>query len=87
MALTVKTFGSMNEAAAALAWDRTVRFIFGGTLLMRAIKEGDTSIGTLVRSTDPGYRQIRSDPSRIVGNNGDGVFQGAFDALKRQFGG
>ncbi len=65
MALTVKTFGSMSEAAAALASDRTARFISGGTLLMRAINEGDTSIGTLVRSTDAGYRQIRSDPSRI----------------------
>ena len=85
MELTVKTFGSMNEAA--LASDRTARFISGGTLLVRAIKEGDTSIGTLVRFTDPGYRQIRSDPSRIVGNIGGGVFQGGFDALKRQFGG
>lgn len=87
MALTVKTFGSMNEAAAALASDRTARFISGGTLLMRAINVGDTWTGTLVRSTDSGYREIRSDPSRIVVNFGNGVFQGGFDALKRQFGG
>ena len=80
MALTVKTFGSMNEAAAALASDRTARF-------MRAISVGDTWTGTLVRSTDSGYREIRSDPSRIVVNFGNGVFQGGFDALKRQFGG
>jgi CO/xanthine dehydrogenase FAD-binding subunit len=65
MTLTVKTFASMNEAAAALASDRTARFISGGTLLMRAINEGDTSIGMLVRSTYAGYRQIRSDPSRV----------------------
>jgi xanthine dehydrogenase small subunit len=65
MALTVKTFGSMNEAAAALASDRAARFISGGTLLMRAINEGDTTIGTLVRSTDAGYRQIRVEGSRI----------------------
>lgn len=65
MTLTVRTFGSISEAAAALASDRTARFISGGTLLMRAINEGDTSIGTLVRSTDAAYRQIRSDPSRV----------------------
>jgi CO/xanthine dehydrogenase FAD-binding subunit len=65
MALTVKTFGSINEAAAALASDRTARFISGGTLLMRAINEGDTSIATLVRSTDASYRQIRAEGSRI----------------------
>lgn len=72
MALTVKTFGSMSEAAAVLTSDRTARFMSGGTL---------------VRSTDSGYREIRSDPSRIVVNFGNGVFQGGFDALKRQFGG
>jgi len=65
MALTVKTFGSMNEAAAALASDRTARFISGGTLLMRAINEGDTTIGMLVRLTDASYRQIRNEGSRI----------------------
>jgi xanthine dehydrogenase small subunit len=65
MTLEVRTFGSMSEAAAALASDRGARFISGGTLLMRAINEGDTSIATLVRSTDAGYRQIRAEGSRI----------------------
>jgi xanthine dehydrogenase small subunit len=65
MTLEVKTFGSMSEAAAALASDRAARFISGGTLLMRAINEGDTTIATLVRSTDAGYRQIRAEGSRI----------------------
>jgi xanthine dehydrogenase small subunit len=65
MALQVKSFGSMSEAAAALASDRAARFISGGTLLMRAINEGDTSIGMLVRSTDASYRQIRGEGSRI----------------------
>ena len=55
----------MSEAAAALASDRAARFISGGTLLMRAINEGDTSIATLVRSTDAAYRQIRSEGARI----------------------
>lgn len=65
MALEVKTFGSLSEAAAALASDRAARFISGGTLLMRALNEGDTTIGTLVRSTDAAYRQIRNEGSRI----------------------
>jgi CO/xanthine dehydrogenase FAD-binding subunit len=32
---------------------------------MRAINEGDTTIGTVVRSTDANYRQIRSEAGRI----------------------
>jgi xanthine dehydrogenase small subunit len=65
MTLEVKTFGSMGEAAAALASDRAARFLSGGTLVMRAINEGDTTIATLVRSTDASYRQIRAEGSRI----------------------
>ncbi|MEZ0301298.1 MAG: xanthine dehydrogenase family protein subunit M [Hyphomicrobiaceae bacterium] len=66
MTVQVKTFGSMSEAAAALASDRAARFFSGGTLLMRAINEGDTTIATLVRSTDPGCRQIRNEGARVV---------------------
>ena len=66
MTVQVKIFGSMNEAAAALASDRAARFFSGGTLLMRAINEGDTAIGTLVRANDPAYRQISNDGARIV---------------------
>jgi xanthine dehydrogenase small subunit len=65
MTLEVKTFGSLGEAAAALASDRAARFLSGGTLVMRAINEGDTTIATLVRSTDASYRQIRAEGSRI----------------------
>ncbi len=53
MTVQVKTFGSMSEAAAAMASDRGARFFSGGTLLMRAINEGDTRVATLVRATDP----------------------------------
>jgi len=66
MTVEVKTFGSMNEAAAALASNRAARFFSGGTLLMRAINEGDTTIATLVRASDPAYRQIRSEGARIT---------------------
>jgi CO/xanthine dehydrogenase FAD-binding subunit len=65
MTVQVKTFGSMSEAAAALASDRAARFFSGGTLLMRAVNEGDTAIGTLVRATDPSYRQIRNEGALI----------------------
>jgi CO/xanthine dehydrogenase FAD-binding subunit len=66
MTVQVKTFASMSEAAAALASDRAARFFSGGTLLMRAVNEGDTSIGTLVRATDPGYRQVRDEGARVA---------------------
>jgi CO/xanthine dehydrogenase FAD-binding subunit len=66
MTVQVKTFGLMSEAAAALASDRAARFFSGGTLLMRAINEGDTTIATLVRATDPAYRQIRNEGARIT---------------------
>ena len=66
MTVQVKTFGSLSEAAAALASDRGARFFSGGTLLMRAINEGDTTIATLVRATDPAYCQIRNEATRIT---------------------
>jgi xanthine dehydrogenase small subunit len=66
MTVQVKTFGSMSEAAAALASDRAARFFSGGTLLMRAINEGDTTIATLVRATDPAYCQIRNEGARVT---------------------
>jgi CO/xanthine dehydrogenase FAD-binding subunit len=66
MTVQIKTFGSLSEAAAALASDRAARFFSGGTLLMRAINEGDTTIATLVRATDPAYCQIRNEGARIT---------------------
>jgi CO/xanthine dehydrogenase FAD-binding subunit len=66
MTVEVKTFGSMSEAAAALASDRAARFFSGGTLLMRAINEGDLAIATLVRCSDAGHRQVRNEGTRIV---------------------
>ena len=43
MPVTVKTFATPGEAAAALSSDRAARFIGGGTLVMRALNEGDLS--------------------------------------------
>jgi xanthine dehydrogenase small subunit len=66
MTVQVKTFASISEAAAAMALDRGARFFSGGTLLMRAINEGDTTIATLVRTIEPTYCQIRNDGARIT---------------------
>ncbi len=52
MPVTVKTFASSGEAARRLSSDRGARFLGGGTLVMRALNEGDISISTVVRATD-----------------------------------
>ena len=44
MPVTVKTFASFGEAASALSSDRSARYLGGGTLVMRALNEGDVSI-------------------------------------------
>ena len=66
MPITVKTYPSLGEAASALQSDRTARFLAGGTLVMRAINEGDTSLSTVVRSTDRGFTEIRSTGAGIT---------------------
>ena len=46
--------------------DRAARFLAGGTLVMRAINEGDTSFSTVVRSTDRGFTEIRPAGARVT---------------------
>ena len=58
MPVTVKTFASFGEAASALSSDRGARYLGGGTLVMRALNEGDISISTVVRATDPALSRI-----------------------------
>ena len=65
MPITVKTFATLGEAAAALSADRDARFLAGGTLVMRAVNEGDAAIATIVRSTDRGFTQVRPAGARI----------------------
>ena len=74
MPVTVKTFASLGEAAAALGSDRSARFIAGGTLVMRALNEGDISISTIVRSTDRSFIEIRPAGARVT--LGGGVTMG-----------
>ena len=66
MTVTVKLAASAAEAAAALAADRGARFMAGGTLLMRAMNEGDVSITTIVRLADRGMTEVRATGSRIT---------------------
>ena len=66
MPITVKTFATLNEAASALQSDRAARFLAGGTLVMRALNEGDTSFSTVVRSTDRGFTEIRPAGPRVT---------------------
>jgi CO/xanthine dehydrogenase FAD-binding subunit len=65
MPVTVKTFATASEAASALS-DRAARYLGGGTLVMRALNEGDVSISTVVRATDRALDRIDASGSRIV---------------------
>ena len=66
MPVSVKTCATPAEAAAALSSDRGARYIAGGTLVMRALNEGDVGITTLVRLADRGLSQIRGSGSRMA---------------------
>jgi CO/xanthine dehydrogenase FAD-binding subunit len=65
MPVTVKTCATLAEAAAALSSDRGARYIAGGTLVMRALNEGDVGITTLVRLADGVLAQIRINGARV----------------------
>lgn len=66
MAVTVKTFASAGEAAGALSSDRTARYLGGGTLVMRALNEGDVSVSTIVRASDQALTRIDASGPRIT---------------------
>jgi CO/xanthine dehydrogenase FAD-binding subunit len=66
MPVTVKTFSTAAEAASALSSDRAAHYLGGGTLVMRALNEGDVSISTVVRATDRTLSRIDASAARIV---------------------
>ncbi len=66
MPVTVKTFATSGEAAAALSSERDARYLGGGTLVMRALNEGDLSVSTVVRATDRALRHVDIASSRIT---------------------
>src|SRR2546423_10842115 len=66
MPVSVTTFMNSGEAAAALLADRGARYLGGGTLVMRALNEGDISISTVIRASDPALMRIDATGSRIT---------------------
>jgi CO/xanthine dehydrogenase FAD-binding subunit len=66
MAVTVRTFASSGEAAAALSSDRGVRYLGGGTLVMRSLNEGDVSISTIIRASDNALTRIDATGPRVT---------------------
>ena len=66
MPVTVKTFSSSSDAAAALSSDRGARYLGGGTLVMRALNEGDVSISTMVRANDHALNRIEASGPRVT---------------------
>ena len=66
MSVTVRTFTGLGEAAQALSADRGARFLGGGTFVMRRINEGDLTITSIIRSTDPALHQIRGEAEKLV---------------------
>ena len=63
--LDLRTCASLSEAAGILSGDRQALLIGGGTLVMRDINEGRLTEGTLVRITDPAFRQMSSGGARV----------------------
>jgi CO/xanthine dehydrogenase FAD-binding subunit len=66
MPVTVKTFTSSSEAAAVLSSDRSARYLGGGTLVMRALNEGDISASTIVRASDQALTRVDASGPRIT---------------------
>ena len=66
MPVTVKTFATSGEAAAALSSERGARYLGGGTLVMRALNEGDLSMSTVVRAKDRALTQLDIASTRIT---------------------
>lgn len=65
MPLEVRIATSMAEAAGLLAAGQRTRLLSGGTLVMRDVNEGRFLDGTLLRLTDPAYRQISGSGARV----------------------
>jgi CO/xanthine dehydrogenase FAD-binding subunit len=64
--VAVDTFAEPRDLVAALGHNPGARVFGGGTLLLRAINEGDTTIARLLRSADPGFRRIRPAGMGVV---------------------
>jgi xanthine dehydrogenase small subunit len=65
MPVDVRSCATMAEAAGIIAGDRTARLLGGGTIVMRDVNEGRITDGTIVRITDPAFRQVSASGARV----------------------
>ncbi len=65
MVVPVRTCENLREAAQVLTREKGAKLLAGGTLLMRALNEGDQSIQALVTTNDRSLTDIRPSGSRI----------------------
>jgi CO/xanthine dehydrogenase FAD-binding subunit len=64
MSLALTTYATASEASAALSQDGA-RYLGGGTLLVRAVNEGDIATTGYVRTTDPTLSGIEVSQQRV----------------------
>jgi len=62
----VQTFDTLAKTASALTANRGACFLAGGTLVMRALNEGDQTIAAVIRTSDPAFRTIQSQGDRVT---------------------
>ena len=65
MPLALQTYPTLAEAGSALK-DAGARYLGGGTLVVRAANEGDVSLSTFVRSTDPALSAIKVEGGKAT---------------------
>ena len=65
MTIALETCHTLREAAAWLGRSRAARFLGGGTLLVRALNDGEADFSALVRCLDPALAEIRVSGNRI----------------------
>ena len=65
MTVALETCPALRDAAALLGRLPTARFLGGGTLLVRALNEGEADFSTLVRCLDPALFEIRVSGARV----------------------
>jgi CO/xanthine dehydrogenase FAD-binding subunit len=64
MPLALTTCATVSEASAALSREGA-RYLGGGTLLVRAVNEGDIGTSSYVRTTDPALSGIEVSQQRV----------------------
>ena len=65
MTVALETCHALRDAATLLTRAPAARFLGGGTLLVRALNEGEADFSTLVRCLDPALFEIRVSGSRV----------------------